>query len=210
MTFEINGVNGKYDGYVSDASVRYGRNSVANHQNLIMSTVESGMTGVPPIIDLMPDDKTMDNNIKKFHAFADDNDKYLKSLPPLEYEYRYMPKPVDGVIDKKAALAAAREELGTASMPIREFEHNFLPNHDYTIKPLDLNKNGNIDVQEYAVSMLAADMLSKNNPNITKIDGSINSKGMDAVMEYAKISNAEAAAKLYSQIHATYSFNEIA
>ena len=210
MTYEINGINGRYDGVINDNSVRYGRNAADNHKKLVLSMVESGLSGEPPMLDLIPSKNGFDNNIKKMHAFADENDTYLKSLPPLEYEYRYMPKVNNGNIDKKALFGAAIEEMGTTSIPVKDFEKKFLPSDEYTIRPLDLNNDGNIDIAEYSTSMLAADMLSKPNPNISKIDGTINSKGMNAVMEYAHKSNADAATKLYSKIYTTHKLDELA
>jgi len=210
MTFEINGINGRYDGKINDSSVKYGRNAVANHKELVLSTVESGISGEPPMLDFIPSKESFDNNIKKMHAFVQDNDKYLKSLPPLEYEYRYMPKVNNGNIDKKALFGAAIEEMGTTSIPVKDFEKKFLPSDEYTIRPLDLNNDGNIDVAEYSTSMLAADMLSKTSPDISKIDGTINSKGMNAVVEYARKSNADAATKLYSKIYATHKLDALA
>ncbi len=210
MTFEINGSNGIYDKYIQDESLKYGRNAVNNHKKLITNTIESGLDGNAPILDFIPTNAALDNNIEKVNVFIEENDNYLKSLPAIEYEYRYMPKPINGNIDKKALLGAAYEEMGADSMSVREFENKFLPNNRYTAKPLDINNDGKIDVGEYSLSMLAADMLSKNNLDVKNIDGSMNSKGMNAVMEYARISNAEAATKLYSQINTHYSFNQVA
>ena len=43
-------------------------------------------------------------NIELLEKYADKNDEYLNSLPPLEYESRYMPNLVKGSIDKKAVF----------------------------------------------------------------------------------------------------------
>lgn len=210
MTYEINGINGIYDGYVNNNSTKYGRNAVANHRQLIESTIESGMSTMPPILDFMPVGNSLDKNIEKMEGFVKENDDLLKNLPPVEYQYRYMPKPVNGNIDKNALLGAAREEMGGIdTMSVQEFEHRYLPSKEYTAKPLDINNDGQIDVKEYGLSILAADMLSKKSPAIQNIDGSMNSTGMNAVMEYARISNTAAAEKLYSQIHSTCTFNEV-
>ena len=65
MTYEINGINGIYDGYVNNNSTKYGRNAVANHRQLIESTIESGMSTMPPILDFMPVGNSLDKNIEK-------------------------------------------------------------------------------------------------------------------------------------------------
>ena len=47
-------------------------------------------------------------------------------------------------------------------------------------------------------------MLGKDTTDVTKVDGSINTKGMNAIVEYTKKANAKAAADLYSNIYNTY------
>lgn len=210
MTFEINGSKGIYDGKIEDASVRYGRNAAANHRGLIVSTINSAMNGETPILDFMPNEKALNNNLQKMDVFVKENANYLNNMPSLDYEYRYMPEVRDKVVDKKALFGAAYEEMGASAIPIADFEKNVLPGKEYTMKPLDLNKDGVIDVSEYSASILAADILSKQNPSISNIDGKMNAKGMNAVIEYARISNAEAATKLYSKIYSTYTLNELA
>ena len=207
MSFEINGTNGYYDGKISNDSERYGKNSVVNHKDFVTAPLRSAITGEAPMLNFMPTEEAQNENIDKLGSFVKENDEYLKSLPPLQYEYRYMPNIANGKIDKDALFGAAREEMGVDSISVEDFEKNYLPDENYTVKALDINNDGKIDVPEYSASMLAADMLSKDVPDVSKIDGSINSKGMDAVMEYAKKSNAEAATKLYSQIHSTYSLS---
>lgn len=211
MAFEINGSSGIYDNKIADDSVRYGRNAADNHKELVISTLVDGATSTAPMLDYRPTAEAFQNNINKLENFADENDAYLNSMPPLQYEYRYMPKVSNGNIDKKALQAAAYEEMGRNYIPVKKFEESYLPNtQEYTAEPLDLDKDGNIDTSEYSASMLAADMFSKPNPSVSAIDGSMNSKGMDIVMEYARKSNAEAATKLYSQIYNKFSLNEIA
>ena len=208
MPFEINGSKGMYDGKISDDSERYGKNSVSNHREFVTNPLKTTMSGEAPMLSFSPTEEAQQENIEKLEGFVKENDEYLNSLPPLEYEYRYMPNVASGQIDKKALYSAAREEMGADEIPLRDFEEQVFPNTDeYTAKPLDLNNDNKINVPEYSASMLAADMLSKDEPDVAKVDGSINSRGMTAVMEYARKSNAEAAAKLYSQISSTYSLN---
>lgn len=208
MTFEINGAKGVYDGQIKDESERYGKNAVNNHQMLAISPFMSMQGEEPPILDLNPDGKSFENNVQKIEKFTKENDAYLNALPPLEYEYRYMPNVVKGNIDKKALLAAAEEEMGAKEVSVKDFEENYLPNKNFTAKPLDINNDGKITRNEYASSLLASDMLSKDEPDISKIDGSINSKGMDAVLAYSQKSRAEAAAKLYAGLYNTFKLDE--
>ena len=197
---KIDGSRGKYDGgkyesKVSDPSVRYGRNAVENYYTY----VDFGLN---------PD--AAEKNADKLERFLRENDEYLKALPPLEFEYRYMPVMPKGQVDKKAVLGAAYEEMGqTKEMSVEEMDHRFAPDENFTSRALDINKDGKIDIAEYSTSILAADMLSKSStPNPANIDGTINKNGFNAVLAYTQKSKAEAAAKLYSNIYNTYNLGE--
>ena len=208
MSFEINGNQGKYDNTVVDPSVRYGRNAVNNNMNYMKAPIVNDKPNPAPILDFMPDEKGMENNIKSLEKFIENNDAYLKSLPPLDFEYRYMPKPVNGEIDRNAVLGAAYEEMGTASLPVQEFENRYLIDDSMTAKPLDINKDGKIDISEYGANIVAADVLSKGTTDVTKADGTINAEGLNKILEYTKKINSDAAAKLYADVYNTYSLGK--
>ena len=199
MVTEINGKIGYYDNKVKDDSVRYGRNAVDNHKSFVVTPMSEDVFNPAPILDFMPGSEN--ENVEKLEKFINENDKYLKSLPPIEYEYRYMP---DNKVDVKALLGSAYEELGVKEMPIDEFESKYLISNSMTAKPLDVNGDGKIDVAECGANILAADILSKGAADIEKVNGTINSKGFNAILEYSKKSNAEAAKKLYSDIYNRY------
>lgn len=207
MTFQINGSSGKYDNMQIDDSAKYGKNAAENMFRYMESPIVNDTHPVPPVLDFMPTAEATDKNIEALDKYADKNDEYLNSLPPLEYEYRYMP---EGNFDKKALLAAASEELGGVNeLSVKEFEDKYLLDEDMTAESLDINKDGKIDVSEYATTVLAADVLSKDGEDINNVDGTINSKGENAVLEYAKKSNSEAAAKLYSSLYNTYGLGTV-
>ncbi len=203
-TANINGAQGKYDEKtVTNPSVRYGRNAVDNYYSYLEKPVVD--SPVAPL-DIDFSKGPNEENLEKLDKYLKENDEYLKSLPPLEYEYRYMPNIQKGSVDKNAVLGAAYEELGKRdSISVEELDKSFLPDDKFTSEPLDINKDGQVDVGEYGASILAADMLSKSDePNPENIDGTINSKGLSAVLAYSQKSNAEAAAKLYSNIYNQY------
>ncbi len=196
-TAKIDGSKGKYYGKVTNPSVKYGRNAVENYYTYLEQPLVSDIVNPSPIL---PTEENVNNFIKK-------NNEYLDALPPLEFEYRYMPQ---GKLDKKALLGAAYEELGgNKEVGVKELDAVFAPNSTFTSEALDINKDGKIDVAEYGTSILAADMLSKSEtPNFSNIDGTINKKGFDAVLAYAQKSKAAAAAALYSKIYNTYNLGE--
>lgn len=204
---QVNGANGPYDNKPIDSSEKYGRNAVENHINYMEMPIKNNKHNPAPILDFTPNEEADKKNIAQLEHFIDENDKYLKSLPPLQYEYRYMPNFVNGQINKKALLGAAYEEMGgVKDLPVKEFERRYM-NSEMTAEPLDINKDGKIDISEYATNILATDMLSKDTQDPSKIDGSINQKGMNAILEYSKMSNAKAAANMYAKLYNTYNLN---
>lgn len=206
----INGSQGKYDGKVTDPSERYGRNAVDNYYTYAEHPIVTDNMNLPPILDIGINPEADKNNEDKLNKFLKENDEYLKALPPLEFEYRYMPKMPKGQIDKKAVMGAAYEEMGKVNeMSVEEMDNRFAPDDSFTSRALDINKDGKIDNSEYASSILAADMLSKSDtPDTANIDGTINKQGFNAVLAYTQKSRAEAAAKLYSNIYNTYNLGE--
>ena len=116
-----------------------------------------------------------------------------------------MPNIQKGQIDKTALRAASKEEMGGVDeLSIEELDHRFAPDSSYTSAALDINQDGKVNVDEYSTSFLAGDILSKETPSIDNVDGTINKKGSDAVLAYAKKSNQAAAAALYGNIYKTY------
>ena len=90
-------------------------------------------------------------------------------------------------------------------LSVDDFEDRYLFDDDVTTaEPLDINKDGKIDVAEYGANIIAADVLGKGTTDPFKADGTINTNGLNAVLEYTKKSNAAAAAKLYSNIYNAY------
>lgn len=206
----IDGSKGKYDNKVTNPSVKYGRNAVENYFTYLEKPIVADSINPAPILDLGMSPNAADNNAEKLNKFLKENDEYLKALPPLEFEYRYMPQMQKGEIDKQAVLGAAYEELGQVKeLSIKDLDNKFAPDETFTSAALDINKDGNVDIAEYSSSIIAADMLSKSSkPDMKNIDGTINRNGFNALLKYTQKSNAEAAAKLYSNIYNTYNLGE--
>ena len=203
---QINGKQGKYDKTVTNPSVKYGRNAVDNYYSYVEKPLLANNMNTAPILDFGLSPEAADKNEEKLNNFLKENDDYLKSLPPLEYEYRYMPTLEKGEVDKQAVLGAAYEELGKRNeVSVEEMDYNFALNDNFSTKPMDINKDGKIDVAEYGSTILAADALSKSpDAKAENIDGTINKEGFNAILEYTKKSNAQAAAKLYSNMYNKY------
>jgi hypothetical protein len=207
---KIDGTRGKYnEENVTNPSVRYGRNSVQNFYSYLEHPIVKDNNAIPPILDMeIMNPKAEENNIEKMEKYVKENDSYLNSLPPLEYEYRYMPnihKPNE--IDKDALLGAAYEEMGgKKEVDTIVLDAKFAKNSNYSADSMDLNKDGKIDIGEYGSSILTADMISNNG----SINGTINRNGHNAVLELTKKANAEAATQLYSSLYNKYNLADAA
>lgn len=197
---QVNGNQGKYDKKVQDESVRYGRNAVNNNMKQ-MGAIISQPDNPAPILNFSPTEEANNENIQKLEQFVKQNDADLRGLPPLQYEYRYMPNIVNGQIDKKALLGAAYEEMGAKEYTVKEFEKKYLADDTMTAEPLDINKDGKIDIAEYGANILAADVLSKGTTDPNKVDGTVNNRGFNAILAYTKKANAAAASKLYTNLY---------
>ncbi len=204
---KIDGVRGKYnENNVTNPSIRYGRNAVQNFYSYMAKPIIEDNNATPPILDFGTSPAAADKNVEKMEKYVKENDIYLNSLPPLEYEYRYMPNiHKKGEIDSNALLGAAYEELGgRKEIDVKELDNSFALNENYSTKPMDINKDGKIDLAEYGSTILAADMLSKQEINPNNIDGTITSQGHKAIQELTKKANAEAATQLYSALYSKY------
>ena len=85
LDVQINGAKGLYDDKVADKSIRYGRNAVENHISYMEAPIVNNSMKLAPILDFSFSEQAQDANIEALEAFVEDNDKYLESLPPLEY-----------------------------------------------------------------------------------------------------------------------------
>lgn len=206
---KINGLNGKYDeNSVTNPSVRYGRNSVQNFYEYLSKPVVEDNHATPPILDFGTNPNAQENNIEKMEKYVKENDTYLNSLPPLKYEYRYMPNiHKAGDIDKDALLGTAYEELGgRKEIEVKDLDRQFAINNDYSTDSMDLNKDGKVDIGEYGATILTADMISNNG----EIKGTVNQDGHNALMEYTKKANAEVATELYSSLYNKFNLGDAA
>lgn len=206
MVYQINGTNGSGNAINIDKSIQYGKNHVENKFDYMSAPFVNDNVPAAPILDFSISEQAGEENIKKLESFVKSNDEYLKSLPPLEYEFRYMPELGKGKVDNKAVLATAYYEMNcNKQLSVNEFEDRFLPDTDeFTAEALDINSDGNIDIAEYSANIIATDILSKNTKDISEVDGTMNAKGLNAILEYSKKANKDAALALYSEIYSTY------
>ena len=193
----INGNTGIYDNKITNSSIRYGRNAAANHLDYLNKL--SGAATPQPQLNNVSGDK-----------FVKSNEEYLNSLPPLDFEYQYMPQ--EGKVDKLALLGAAFEEMGQKiAVGVDELTQKLNQSIPMaSAKALDINNDNKVDVSEYATTILTADMLSKN-PNALdakNVTGKINKQGLYANIAYVIPQNENVAKSEFGKIHQAFGLDE--
>jgi len=186
----IDGQNGIYDGVIKNSSVKYGRNAADNH------------------VEYLNDAKRP--NLKEVHKsskgdFQKKSDEWLDNLPPLKFEYRYMPN--SRKVDTQALMGAAYEEMGkNTEIKTEELSAKLQEafGDNASAKAVDLNKDGNIDLGEYSASVLLADIMSKKSPILNGANGVITDEGQNKTLPYASKRNYGVAYKTYNAIYQQY------
>ena len=145
---KINGSKGRYDDAVSNSSIKYGRNAVDNFYSYMENPIIRDNHATAPILDFSVNQEATDKNIEKLEEFTKKNDDYLNSLPPLEFEYRYMPNVINGQIDKQALLGASYEAMGGRNeISVKELNESYTLDDSYTYESLDINQDGKVDLR---------------------------------------------------------------
>ena len=213
--FKINGQNGIYNSQPMSSSVRYGRNAMDNYKNYI-NTLKLEEVEFPDIADLAT--LSQEEFDAKMDLLELSLDKMAKEkLPMLKFECRYMPS--SNKIDKQALLGASFEEMGTVEIPTKilnnRIQNNMdeiFPEEDYqmTADMLDINKDGKVDVAEYATSILVEDALSKDSTHFDSknINGSFNNDGENALYKYHTKSNYEIASAIFKGVYEMYGLDK--
>jgi len=213
---QINGNKGVYDKKVDDPSVKYGRNACDNFKKYIdafkSAPKDLGLPDIKGLKDMKPEE--LDKKLKELEDALKKSEEQRNSTPPLKFAYKYLPGNVDYKnLDKKALLGNAYEELGKrTSVKVedltKELQTSFGKKAD--AKALDINENGEIDLGEYATTILVSDMYSKdkNSLNAENITGTITSEGQMESVPYISSKNYDMAHKNLSAIHKAFNLGE--
>lgn len=178
----ITGNHGRYDGIVRNSKVRYARNAMANLREY--ASYRMPKVTFPDLTNLsgLSDDK-FERKMSELSEALEKSQAVRKGMPPLDYTVKYLSGKagMNSEIDTVALLGAAFEDLGrklsvgTEKMT-KDLQKTF-NSKNASADVLDLDKNGRIDIAEYATSILAADMLSKASLEKKDIDGKITKDG---------------------------------
>ncbi len=203
---KINGNSGIYDNKIQNPSVRYGRNAADNYQKYL----EGGQ--IPPL-SREYNFQTLED-ISEFTKELNSPEQQRALKYPTQFSYKYLPGTVDVQnIDTGALLGSAFEEMGkTTKIPVKDFTQQLQsalgPN--VSAEALDINKDSNIDIGEYATSTLVADMLSSDNTKLKKenITGTINNQGENSSLAYINSKNKAVASAEFKAIYDDFKLDE--
>lgn len=210
----IDGTTGQY-GNVKKG-VNYGKNAAVNHLGYIKDFEIKGKPLNPDVFTKSSSVEDMYNEVMKCKE-----DK----IPPVNFLLQYAPK--KGVIssffaklfkghsiDTKALMGFTQEAVGKKSMTLEEADKDLkaafgdITNAKLSAKAFDVNNDGMIDVSEEAVSTVLADVLSKDDADLSKVskalkkaDGSYTNDGENKMMAFCNEDNYEAASKVIKDIH---------
>jgi len=207
----VNGDKGVYDNKVNNSSVRYGRNAVSNFASYVDGYVKPFPESKLDLSNLKGLDKdTFDKKMTELDAEHDATMAHLNSMPPLQFEHQYMPKPESPEkIDKMALLGAAFEEMGKKiSMPVEQLTKKLQGafGDKVSAKAFDINGDNQIDIGEYSTTILLEDMMSKdaNTVDTKNITGTVTNLGQNSLAPYMDIKNADNTKAIVSSIHKTF------
>lgn len=172
----INGNKGPYDNSISNPSVKYGRNALAN----FFRTYSTKPLTEDKFEFSSAKGADFDKQMAANEALAAKLKEQSENMPVPDFEYQYMPQKANSTnFDKMALMAAAYEELGqNTEIPLEELNNKVQSafGDKVSADALDLDGDKKVDIAEYSTGILLEDILSKDssNPNIT---GVINKKG---------------------------------
>ena len=210
----INGNNGAYDNKVNNSSAKYGRNAVSNYMSYLDEYNKPLPASKSDLSNLKSLDKdTFDKKMTELDAEHDATMANLNSAPPLKFEYQYMQKPeTPEKMDKMALLGAAFEEMGKKiSMPVEQMTKKLQDGfgEKASAKAFDVNNDNQVDIGEYASSILLQDMMSKDAKtlDVKNITGTVNNDGQNNLATYMNIDNGDKAKEIVSSIHKSFDLN---
>lgn len=189
----IDGRHGIYDNKVKNESVRYGRNTVYNQKNSVTVFANCSVASNNMGIQIGEVDNSKKLNAIHYPDLCIDvfNTDVAKEI---NYKQTYMPKN-NGKIDTMALMGASYEEMDkNIEIPVSILANNIAQSHQfsasideiaahYFVSQLDINNDKKIDLSEYALTILLADVLSDYG-NCPKVDGSVTGSGKKNAIRY--------------------------
>lgn len=201
----ITGESGRYNSSVLNPNVRYGKNAICDFKENYLENYRQPTVHFPELDDLKSlSEDGFNKKMDEFDSAIAKMEENEKRRSPLNFKLQYSP---NSKVSKGALLGAAYEEMGQkTSIKTQDLTQALQDTADaltdgeepveMSAESLDLNNDGEIDLGEYASSILVSDKLSTG-----KIDGIINKDGLNESLAYGIAQNYDIA---YSQYRAMY------
>lgn len=199
----FNGDKGPYDNKINNASVKYGRNAIANHFAYLRSDNKFDFSNMNEK-DLKDD--TFEKKMAKNESIAQNNSS--------NFECKYLPGNVNyQSLDKMALIGAAFEEMGQRTEVSLDEANKQLQNsfgNNFSANALDLNGDKKIDTAEYAASILLEDMAGKNPVQLERknITGVVNNQSELNTLRYFHNKNKEITSNLLGEIYKMFGLGD--
>lgn len=227
-TAYVTGDFGKYGRRIKDYSVRYGRNSVDNQKHYISNYVQPSVQMNYRKVDFSPVCKIgfinkfadfvrsmiFNAQIKKLDKQIKKMEEYESRRTPVNFVRKYMPGNIEnGEINTQALMGDAYEEMERrTSVSTSEITKTIQQiDSEMSAEALDINDDGNIDIGEYAASVLATDALSESGEfSIQKedINGVITNSGENSAVALYTNKNKDAAKEIFAKLYTYYKLDE--
>lgn len=208
----ITGNHGKYDGVVRNSGVRYARNAMANFNQY--ASYRMPKIKFPDLSNLskLSEDK-FETKMEQLEAAIEASKKLRQKMPPLDYTVKYLPGKANiNTLDTVAVIAAAFEDMGRKLSVGTEALTKRLQKSFATDKisaaALDIDKDGRIDVAEYAASVLTADMLSSGSLDKKDINGKITRDGNMRLLSFFNKRNNYLPERVFGHLYDYFALDE--
>ena len=201
----INGDKGPYDGKVNNASVKYGRNSVANHYSFLNAFLNAPADKKNDFSNMNEKDLKSDVFEKKMT-----HNENLANSNTSNFEYKYLPGQVNPQnIDKMALLGSAYEEMGqkteiSVDEMNKQIQNSF--GNQISAEAMDLNGDKKVDIGEYSATILLEDMAGKdpNKMDIKNISGTITDKSEENMLGFFNVKNKDTTKKTLTDLYNSF------
>ena len=230
----ISGDNGAYRTKVKNSSVRYGRNAICNFMRYMKyspaTVAHADYTEFNRVSEEIKKSGVLGKGAdkEKIMALADRLDEALqdvfetensaseaidKSMPHTSFAMKYMPGNLRYTrVNTMALLGASFEELGKRvsvateelTAKLRTAFGNFKGSEKLSAEVLDINSDGQVDISEYATSILASDMLSGKGMKLENINGIITDEGQLASLKLFTEEEKPFADRTFTTLHSLF------
>lgn len=195
------------NGYGAGArsSAEYGRTAASNLLEYFNNSMQTQSVEFPDISNVKDaSNEEFNQKMADYDTAIANMQKAVSSMPPVNFKYQYTPEK-SPYLNRIALMGAAYQEMGArTSVSVAELDKKFNDAGEPNLSSQagDINGDGQIDLGEYAASIVLADSLDG------VVDGEISSQGLDASAAYSQKTNWAVANNVYRAIYYNYGLKQ--